>query len=188
MTLIGILAYLCFNGIDGFAILLPTNIYVLGARFVCSILMHLQVEGDMRQGLQMMKYVTNHAKSFSNPMYAFMVAFMQCAGGLFAEIFCIIFLCSLTNCIDIIIRFVAFASIGKVDNFYASALSPEYKIKKKWGSMPDIMIKTKRADFDEGKKKRVCTGYVSRFIYKSIRICYASFIFYFLPYLALFIP
>ena len=86
----------------------------------------------MRQGLQMMKYVTNHAKDFSNPMYAFFVAFMQCIGGLFAEIFCIIFLCSLTNCIDIIIRFVAFASIGKVDNFYAAALSPEYKLKKKW--------------------------------------------------------
>lgn len=50
---------------DDFDILLPKNLAVLGARFVCTILMHLQVEGDLRQGLQMMKYVTNHASEFS---------------------------------------------------------------------------------------------------------------------------
>lgn len=103
---------------------------MLGARFVASILMHLQVEGDMRQGLQMMKYVTNHGKDFSNPYYAFLVALMQSVGGLLSEIACIIFLCSLNNPIEVIIRLVAFASIGKVDNFYAAALSPEHKLKK----------------------------------------------------------
>jgi len=44
---------------DGFIIVLPSTLSVMGARFICTILMHLQVEGDMRQGLRMMKYVTN---------------------------------------------------------------------------------------------------------------------------------
>ena len=44
---------------SGFVITLPESINVLGARFVCTILMHLQVESDLRQGLKMMKYVTN---------------------------------------------------------------------------------------------------------------------------------
>lgn len=44
---------------NGFKIVIAKDVTVLGARFVCSILMHLQVEGDMRQGLKMMKYVTN---------------------------------------------------------------------------------------------------------------------------------
>ena len=91
--------------------------------------MHLQVEGDMRQGLKMMKYSINHAKDFSNPFYAFFVALMQSIGGMFAEIACIIFLCSLSDPINIIIRFIAFASIGKIDNFYADALPAENKIK-----------------------------------------------------------
>jgi len=90
----------------------------------------------MRQGLQMMKYVTNHGEHFSNPFYAFFVAFMQSMGGLAAEVFCIIFLCSLVNPIDIIIRFVAFASIGKIDNFYAAALAPDHKLKKDTEPMP----------------------------------------------------
>ena len=131
----------------------------------------------------MMKYVTNHGSDFSNPNYAFIIALMQSIGGLAAEIFCIIFLCSLNNPIDIIIRFVAFASIGKIDNFYAAALSPDHKLKK---SSDPLMIKNRRHDVDQTTRK--CSGYVARAIYKTLRIMYASFIFYFLPYLALFIP
>ena len=183
-VLIGILAIIVFTSSEGFQILLPADITVLGARFVCSILMHLQVEGDMRQGLQMMKYVTNHPNNFSNPFYAFFVAFMQSMGGLAAEVFCIIFLCSLSDPINIIIRFVAFASIGKVDNFYAAALSPDHKLKKETEPM---VIDNKRRSID-GQEKRKCANYAARFVYKTIRIMYSSFIFYFLPYLALFIP
>ena len=183
MVLITILAAIIVSNSEGFYIILPPSINVLGARFVCSILMHLQVEGDMRQGLQMMKYATNHPKNFSNPFYAFFVAFMQSIGGLASEIFCIIFLCSLVDPINIIIRFVAFASIGKVDNFYAAALSPDHKLKK--GTDP-IVITNYRRELDQQERK--CSNYSARFIYKTIRICYSSVIFYFLPYMALFIP
>ena len=44
---------------DGFSIIMPPTLSVLVARFVCTLLMHLQVEGDMRAGLRMMKFVTN---------------------------------------------------------------------------------------------------------------------------------
>ena len=77
---------------DDYAIKLPVSLTVLGARFVCTILMHLQVEGDMRQGLRMMKYVTNQPFDFTNPTAAFFVALMQCLGGLFAELACIYYL------------------------------------------------------------------------------------------------
>ena len=131
----------------------------------------------------MMKYVTNHSDNFSNPFYAFFVAFMQSIGGLAAEVFCIIFLCSLNDPINIIIRFVAFASIGKVDNFYAAALSPDHKLKK---SSDAMMITNYRRQMDQ--KDRKCANIIGRTVYKTIRIAYSSFIFYFLPYLALFIP
>jgi len=67
-----------------------------------------------------------------------------------AEIFCIIFLCSLSDPINIIIRFVAFASIGKIDNFYAAALSPDHKLKKECEPMK---IENKRRDIDEKPRK-----------------------------------
>jgi len=132
----------------------------------------------------MMKYSVNHPDSFSNPFYAFLVALMQSVGGLAAEIVCITFLCSLSNPIDIIIRFVAFASIGKIDNFYAAALPDDNKIKKDSGN---LTISNHRRDLEVEDGKKV-SFYGGRFVYKTIRIAYASFIFYFLPYLALFIP
>ena len=183
--LIFILAMIIFGSGGSFEILLPPNISVLGARFVCSILMHLQVEGDMRQGLVMMKYVTNHAKDFSNPIYAFLVALMQTLGGIGSEFFCILFLCSLTDPILILIRFIAFASIGKIDNFYASALPGEHKLQR---DSDPLKINTRRADMKEKEGGRQCSGAIARFIYKTVRIGYASFFFYFLPYLALFLP
>ena len=180
-----------------FSIVLPEDITVLGARFVCTILMHLQVEGDLRQGLKMMKYVTNQPFDFSNPQAAFFVALMQIVGGIFAELACIIYLSSLAAAIDVIIKFVALASIAKVDDFYASALPADgNKIKKQ--STP-LQVHVHKRDWqlqveasEENKHKLMAKvgweRYVVRFVFKFIRILYASFIFYFLPYSSLFLP
>lgn len=112
-----------------FDITLPKSITVLGARFICTILMHLQVESDVRQGLRMMKYNTHHRSEFIAPNTAFIIALMQCIGGVAAEFFCILYLSSINNPVDVIIRFVALASIAKVDDFYASALPSGNRIK-----------------------------------------------------------
>jgi len=50
-----------------FKVRFPDSVYTLAARFVCSILMHLQVESDIRQAIQMMKYSVNHWNDFRNP-------------------------------------------------------------------------------------------------------------------------
>ena len=81
--------------------------------------MHLEVEEDLRQGLRMMKYLTNHREEFSNPFYAYVVALLQALTGLAAEVFCIIFLCSLNDVINIIWRYVAYGFIARIDNIYA---------------------------------------------------------------------
>ena len=58
---------------DEFTIKMPASMSVLAARFVCSIMMHLQVSSDEAQGLQMMKYLVNHPEEFSAPRLAFTV-------------------------------------------------------------------------------------------------------------------
>lgn len=182
---------------SSFQILLPKDITVLGARFVCTILMHLQVEGDMRQGLRMMKYVTNQPFDFSNPSAAFFVALMQTLGGLAAEVACIMYLSNINTAIDVIIKFVALASIAKVDDFYASALPADgNKIKK--GTKP-LVIRIHKRDWEtygqnpEAKNYAQMqevgfSRYFGRFIFKTFRIVYASYIFYFLPYTSLWLP
>ena len=107
---------------DAFVISLPSSVSVMGARFIACILMHLQVEGDIGQGIRMMKYVTNQPFDFINPGCAFFVAFMQTVGGLLAELACILFLGSIDNPLLIIISFVGLASLSKVDDIYFSSL------------------------------------------------------------------
>lgn len=96
------------------------------ARFVCAILMHLQVEGDIRNGLMMMKYAVNHRKAFRSPGRAYSIGFMQFVGGLGAELACVSFLCTQTDTIRTLTKFIALAFISKVDDFYAAALPPAH--------------------------------------------------------------
>jgi len=182
---------------DGFKITLPANISVMGARFVCTILMHLQVEGDMRQGLKMMKYVANQPFDFSNPGSAFFVALMQCVGGMFAEIACIVYLSSIDKAIDVIIKFVALASIAKVDDFYASALPADgNKIKKRTTPLTIVVHRRDWETYHENPNtkthdamaKTSSSRYIFRFVFKMLRCLYASYIFYFLPYTSLWLP
>ena len=59
------------------------------------------------------------------------------------------YLSSIDTAIDIIIKFVALASIAKVDDFYASALPAEaYKIK---GATPPLKIRVNRRDWADYK-------------------------------------
>lgn len=169
---------------------LGAGITVMGARFVCTILMHLQVEGDVRQGLAMMKYVTNHPFEFMSPGTAFTIACMQFTGGLAAEFFCILYLGSIDMPVDVIIRFVALASIAKVDDIYASALPSSTRTTQK--SKP-LVVKVHRRDISQeiGVKDRIEHVFVfklHRFIYKTLRIIYCSFLYYFLPYISVVLP
>ena len=115
---------------SSFAIIVPSTLTCLVARFVCTTLMHLIVEGDIRQGLVMMKYVSNHPFDFVSPAMAFCVGFMQFTGGLGAEIICILYLGSFDNPFHVLLRFIALASIARVDDIYIGALSSTLKIMK----------------------------------------------------------
>lgn len=61
---------------SNFVIVFPKDLATMAARFICTILMHLQVEGDIRQGLRMMKYSLNHSNDFSGPFNAFLIGFL----------------------------------------------------------------------------------------------------------------
>lgn len=149
--------------------------------------MHLEVEDDVRQGLRMMKYLINHNNDFANPFYAFVVAFLQATTGIAAEVFCILFLCSLQDAINIIWRYVAYGFISRIDNIYAESLDTDHKMH---GETDPFVVKRNGRDIDkpDSKYKRALANKIGRVIYKTMRILYTSFIFYFLPYLALFIP
>lgn len=124
--MIGLVANMLMS--DQINIQVPNQLIVLASRFTSSILMHLTVEGDIRQGLTMMKYATNHPFEFRAPANAFIVGLMQFTGGLCAELICVFYLGTIDDPFLVIQRFIALASIAKVDDFYFAALSSTVKI------------------------------------------------------------
>lgn len=134
----------------------------------------------------MMKYTTNHWANFRNPKTAFIIGFMQMFGGIATELCCMIYLASITNTIDTVIKFIALGNIAKVDDFYAGALAGSYPLKGK----VFLTVENHRSDFsDEDKEiKRTPEQWVFRFFYKFWRMVYCCFMYYFMPFLTLFIP
>ena len=57
-------------------IMVPDQFMNLVTRLILVIIMHLVVESDVRQGLIMMKYSTNHPFDFSSPTNAFFIGLM----------------------------------------------------------------------------------------------------------------
>ena len=55
---------------------LTSNIECLTARFLCTFLMHMMVESNVREGLIMMKYATNHRFDFVSSNSAFLIGLM----------------------------------------------------------------------------------------------------------------
>jgi len=132
----------------------------------------------------MLKYVSNHREDFVNPKTAYSIGCMQFFGGLSAELLCILYLTSITNTMDTVTKFMALASISKVDDWYSGALAGDYVLKKK----ADLPFKVTRASLQGKEDHKNCMFYVTRFVYKLIRLLYASYIFYFMPFTCVIIP
>ena len=149
--------------------------------------MHMQVEADVRQGLRMMKYVVNHTQDFSAPFNAFLVGLLQFCTGLGTELVCVGFLSTLNVAMDVIIRYMALSSIARVDDVYAGCLPPDNRIKGKCDPLP---VKNHRRGLAERLQDN-SLGFefrIARFAYKTIRIFYSSYVFYFFPYTTLIVP
>ena len=135
----------------------------------------------------MMKFATNHPNEFTMPKLAFMIGLMQFLGGFFCELACITFLSTLDKTIEVIIKFIALGSIAKIDDFYAAALPPENKVKKNAKKGEEaICVSQHRRNIV--RSEHTCGVRFLHVVTKLIRILYCSFIFYFFPFLVLFLP
>lgn len=124
--------------------LIPADRFlVLVPRLISTMMMHLNVEPDIRQGIELMKFAVNHPQKFRcikkdsdketpesisyvgcrrRAFCAFMLGFNQCTIGILAEVLVIYFLNSLNDLLLIIMKYVSFAAVVKFDDMYGAAL------------------------------------------------------------------
>lgn len=107
--------------VDHFQIATPTvNVYI--CRFICSLLLHMELIEDVKQGLNMIEYFNTHPEEFSNWYVPFWVGMMQFLGGLIAELTNLFMLATRDTVEYCITFFVAFHVLTAIDNIYAEGL------------------------------------------------------------------
>ena len=106
--------------------------------------------------------------------------------GLAAEVACVCFLATIQQPMTIVLKYMALASVAKVDDFFAGALDEANRIK---GNAKPLIIKHHRRALNQRAKEEDYGFfyYLGRTFYKFVRTFYVSYHFYFFPYTALII-
>ena len=137
LCMISLIIYFELTSPD-FNIVPSSSFVIILARFLSSVMMHLNVEPEIRAGLILAKFCLNHPNrlkgayergpygeeiiNYSRILPPFFLAMSQVIVGLIVEINVLIYLTSLDNLIAVILRFVTLAAICKFDDMYAASL------------------------------------------------------------------
>lgn len=150
------------------------------ARFIGSMLMHINVEKDVRQGLNMMKYAVNHRENFTQVHPAFFVGFFQFAISLTVEFNVMLILTTLENILSVIMKFVSLASIANIPRLYFNSIQSHKALK-----FGELVIPITKHRKDNPLNGAPLSFKLMRFVYKLFRIIFCSVSFYFMPFLAI---
>ena len=144
--------------------------------------MHINVEKDVRVGLNMMKYALNHRDNFTNMYPAFFAGFLQFCISLTVEFNVILILTSMNEIMGVIMKYVSLASIANIPRFYYASL-----VNHKAVPLCDVTLPITNYRKDSPLKGAGPMIHFMRFIYKFFRIFFCSVSFYFMPFIAIII-
>ena len=166
----------------GFTISPPKDKLILIARFVASMFMHIAVEKDVRNGLNMMKYSVNHYDHFLNPFASFLFGFLFFIISYFVEINVMIVLTSMPDVMGVVMKYVSLAAISKIPMFYFASLRDHKMLMCK-----DLQLKVLNIRRNNPLRDAPTYVHAMRFFYKTCRTLFCAFGFYFTPFTAIFI-
>ena len=160
----------------------PESFIIICARFIASMMMHLNTEKDLRNGISMMKYAVNHYTNFNNVHVAFLVAFLLTISTIAIEFTVVYVLTSLPNVLEVIMKYVSLAAIANIPRFYYGSLV-DHKLLKVAGH-PLTITNFRRNNPRKGAPYSI---HFMRVLHKICRIYFCMWSYYFMPFTALFI-
>lgn len=122
-----------------FVVSAASSLDMMVARFVASMMMHINVEKDVRGGINMMKYAVNHPDNFNNVVPSFFMAFMATLISLIVEVNVMIILSSMPNILGVVMKYVSLAAIANIPRFYFSSL-----VEHRMSSVSSLSLKISR--------------------------------------------
>ena len=167
---------------DKFAITPSTGTDMMISRFIGSMMMHINCEKDVRNGINMMKYSINHYKQFNNVYPAFFIGLMQVIISLIVEINVMIILSSMPNVLGVVCKYVSLAAIGNIPRFYYNSL-----VEHRMSDVKNLSLKITNFRHMDPLKDAPYQIKILRIIYKFWKLIFSSWSFYFMPFTAIFL-
>lgn len=152
------------------------------ARFVASMMMHINVEKDVRGGINMMKYAVNHPDNFNNVVPSFIMALNATIISLIVEVNVMIILSSMPNILGVVMKYVSLAAIANIPRFYYASL-----VEHRMSSVSSLSLQVSRFRNQGILKDAPIHLKIMRVIYKFWRLLFASCSYYFMPFTAIFL-
>jgi len=150
------------------------------ARFIASVMMHINVEKDVRMGISMMKYVVNHFDNFTNPYPPFLIGMFATLISFVVEINVMIILSSMTDVLGVVNKYVSLAAIVNIPRFYYNSL-----VDHRITSCKDVKLEVTKFRNGDPRKDAPFILHILRFIHKTIRLLFCTVSFYFMPFIAI---
>lgn len=144
------------------------------------MLMHINVEKDVRNGISMMKYAVNHRDNFNNVYVAFTVALLLALTSFMVEFTVVLVLTSISSTLEVIMKYVSLAAIANIPRFYYGSLV-DHKLLVVAGHK--ITIENRRCR--QPLKDAPCIIWIFRIIQKSMRLFFCAWSYYFMPFTSL---
>ncbi|CDW74572.1 UNKNOWN [Stylonychia lemnae] len=153
---------------------------ILLTRILCAALLHMQLEGELRQSLQMLNYarlMVFHSK-YRIPMI--IISLMQFLGAIGTEVINIFLICQQDSVQNVIMNFIALGVIAEIDNIYAGTLYNN-------SSKKLIEDNDEKVNLQINDKKPVRSYYSKRFrlstlVHGVLRLFYETYYYYFMPF------
>lgn len=102
-----------------------THVFMVLARFVCAIILHLALIDELSAGLEKMKFACNHKRDFTDWKLAYLSGLMQAQILLTVEFVCMAIILQSQAPLGIVYNFVSLAIIAEFDNYIYQSLKHE---------------------------------------------------------------
>ena len=159
------------------------NVDVLLTRFAATALMHMELIEDVRQGVSLMQYLHVHAEEFDGALLPFLYAFLQCLGGLSAEIMNLLMCASRSSVHVIITFFVAVHALSAIDKIYLESVA-DMDLLETIEEPLHYKRKTKDVTFES----RPWSYKIVYVVWQVFDLLYNSVYYYYLPFFVNFVP
>ena len=104
----------------------PETMWIVFARFICGIVLHVSLSAELRQGMNLMKYAVNHPWKFVDYRVAYFSSFMQTNVVIIVELVNFVALITNETVLDIVMNFLALVVIADFDDFFFSATESDF--------------------------------------------------------------